>query len=391
MDTGTAAPYTSPVDPDQRSEPSPENANSLTWVEIDLDAIERNARALKQRTEAALMAVVKANAYGHGAVESARAALLGGASWLGVARAEEALQLRAAGIIEPVLLLSPPPPGRLSELIAQRISLTLDQMEQLDRAAAAVQTAGGQAAIHLKVDTGMSRLGAAPGTLMPLLNRLAEEPGLTFEGFFTHFARADEADPGPVDVQLARFEEALTAVKQHGSRPRFVHAANSAATLTRPESHFDLVRCGIALYGLHPSEACRLPSDFRPALQWKAQLVRVAVLPAGTGVSYGHEYVTRADERIGTMPVGYADGLRRSAANRALVGGTEFPVVGRVCMDLSMLQLDGAPEAKSGDQVVLIGRQGEAEISAEEVARRWGTINYEVTCAIGARVPRVYR
>jgi alanine racemase len=167
------------------------------------------------------------------------------------------------------------------------------------------------------------------------------------------------------------------------------HAANSAATLTLPEAHFDMVRVGIALYGLQPSKEWSLPGEFKPALQWKSQLTRVRTLPAGTGVSYGHEYLTEKDERIGTIPVGYGDGFRRMEGNRVLVGGASAPVVGRVCMDLSMLQLDLIPGAEVGDEVVLIGGQGSNTISAEQVADHWGTINYEVTCSIARRVPRI--
>lgn len=363
----------------------------LTWVEIDLSAIEANARALIRHASGAnLMAVVKANAYGHGAVEAAQAALRGGASWLGVARASEAIQLREAGIAASMLVLSPAPPARLGELLTQTVSLSVGDLDQLEQVAAAARAAARPARLHLKIDTGMSRLGASFDQLGALADRLAADEHLSFEGLFTHFARADESVREPVDVQLARFHGAIAALAARGANPKLIHAANSAATLTRPEAHFNLVRCGIALYGLQPSEQCPLPSGFKPALQWKAQLVRVRALPPGSGVSYGHEYVTRSIERIGTMPVGYADGLRRLDGNQVLIRGTLVPVVGRVCMDLSMLQLDGAAEAQSGDEVVLIGQQADQQITAEQVARRWGTINYEVSCAIGARVPRIY-
>jgi alanine racemase len=169
-----------------------------------------------------------------------------------------------------------------------------------------------------------------------------------------------------------------------------VHAANSAASLTRPSAYFNLVRAGIAIYGLHPSPQCPLPTDFRPALQWKTVLSQVKNLPPGRGVSYGHIYTTQADERIGTLPVGYADGMRRTSGNLALVGGKRVPVIGRVCMDQMMVQLNGVSDAKAGDEVVLIGKQGEESLFAEEVAGNWGTINYEVTCGLAARVPRLY-
>lgn len=382
MDIRTGASYTSLVDPLQQHS---------TWAEIDLSAIENNARSLKQLTTAQLMAVVKADAYGHGAVQSARAAIRGGATWLGVARADEALALREAGIEAAILLLGPPPAGRLQELIDHGISITLGDMAQLEQIEASAQAAGHPAKVHLKLDTGMSRVGFPPERAESLAERLSSSGDLSFEGLFTHFAKADEPDRSTTEMQLRRFGRALAVVESRGMRPPLVHAANSAATLRYPESHFDLVRCGIALYGLHPSNDCQLPDPFRPALQWKAQLVRVSGLPPNTGVSYGHEYVTQSTERIGTVSVGYADGLRRVKGNRALVGGIEVPVVGRVCMDLCMLQLDRVPNAQRGDEVVLIGRQSGAQLTAEQVAQSWGTINYEVTCAIGARVPRLYR
>lgn len=381
MDSGTGAPYTSSVD---------SHPQHLTWVEVDLAAIEDNARVLKQITQAALMAVVKANAYGHGAVETSQAAIRGGASWLGVARPSEGLQLRKAGIETPILLLSPAPPEWLDELIGYDISLTVGEAIQIDQAAAASESAGRPAKAHLKLDTGMSRIGSRVADAVELARLLSEAKEVSFEGLFTHFARADEADPTPTDAQLKLFNEAVGALESEGLRPGLIHAANSAATISRPSSHFDLVRCGIALYGLHPSNTCRLTDDFSPALQWKAQLVRVRTLDPRTGVSYGHEYVTSKEERIGTMPVGYADGMRRMHGNQALVRGRRVPVVGRVCMDLSMLLLDAVPNAREGDEVVLIGRQDGQEIAAEEVARRWDTINYEVTCGIGPRVPRLF-
>jgi alanine racemase len=210
------------------------------------------------------------------------------------------------------------------------------------------------------------------------------------EGVLTHFARADESDPAPTIVQETCFNDVIERLTAAGLRPPVIHAANSAATLTRPSAHFDLVRVGIAMYGLHPSSECPLPAEFRPVLSWKSQLSQVAQLPAGQGISYGHDYVTTRTERIGTIPVGYGDGFRRVSGNVVLVGGQQVEVVGRVCMDQALVQLDSVPEAKVGDGVVLIGSQGESCISAEDVAERWGTITHEIVCGISSRVPRVY-
>ncbi len=361
-----------------------------TWVEIDLEAIRHHIAWFRAHSQAQVMAVVKANAYGHGMVPVARAALQAGATWCGVARIEEALLLRQAGIASPILTLGYLPPARLEEAITADISLTVWDEEQLNQIARAAERVGKDARLHLKVDTGMSRLGIQPEVASHLARRITRTRRVILEGLFTHFARADESDPATTDLQQQRFEEVLASLSRDGIRPSWVHASNSAASLTRPAAHYDLIRVGIAMYGLHPSPQCPLPSEFRPALTWKAVLSQVKVLPPGRGVSYGHTYVTSRWERIGTVPVGYADGFRRVKGNQVLVGGRCVPVVGRVCMDQIMVQLDEVPQARAGDEVVLIGRQGEAHLPAEEVAARWGTINYEVTCGIGGRVTRLY-
>jgi alanine racemase len=361
-----------------------------TWVEIDLNSIENNVRYIKTHTGVQVMAIVKANAYGHGAVPVAEAALRGGATWLGVARDQEALELRRSGLECPILLLGYTPTGRYDEMIANRISLTVWTDEQVRLAAASAMRCGEQARLHLKVDTGMSRLGVQPAGAAEMAHYLAKTDGVLFEGLFTHFARADEANPEPTLHQLSDFQGALKALEAAAVVPPFVHAANSAASLTLPKAAYNMVRLGIAMYGLNPSPDCPLPEDFLPALAWKTVLSQIKKLPPGRGVSYGHEYATTAQERVGAIPVGYADGLRRTHGNRALVAGVEAPVIGRVCMDQTMLQLDAAPEAQEGDEVVLIGEQKGRRITAEDLAQRWGTINYEVTCGISTRVPRIY-
>lgn len=361
-----------------------------TWAEVDLSVIAENVRKIRARVGVQVMAVVKANGYGHGAVAVAQAALKGGATWLAVARCEEALELRRADLDCPILLLGLLPPARIDEAIGQSISLTVWDADQLPGLAAAAQRVGETARLHLKVDTGMSRLGVQPLEAPDLARRLAATPGLLFEGLFTHFARADEPQVETTADQERLFFEALLVLESEGLRPPLVHAANSAAALTRPSAYLDMVRLGIAMYGLHPSAEAPCPEGVRPALAWKAVLSQVKTLPAGRGVSYGHVYVTSRAERIGAVPLGYADGFRRVNGNQVLVGGRRVPVVGRVCMDQFMVQLDSVPEAREGDEVVIIGEQGEERIAAEEVGARWGTINYEVVCGIGARVPRLY-
>jgi alanine racemase len=360
-----------------------------TWVEVDLSAIESNVRRLAELAGVRVMAVVKADGYGHGALPSARAALRGGAAWCGVARVEEALELRQGKIEAPILVLGWVPPDRLRELSAARISITVWDPAQIE-AAADVGRLGDPVRLHLKIDTGMSRLGALPERAVELARRIADRPELVFEGVFTHFARADEPSASTTDAQERTFRDVVVSLEGSGLRPRLAHAANSAAAIARPGAAFDMVRAGIAIYGLHPSSECLLPPSFRPALSWKTTLVQVKTLPPGRGVSYGHAYVTKRRERIGTVPVGYADGFRRTGGNVVLVEGHRAPVVGRVCMDQILVQLDDVPEAVEGSEAVLLGRQGEEAIPAEDIAQRWSTINYEVVCGIGRRVPRTY-
>ena len=360
------------------------------WAEIDLAAIDHNVRFFCAHTDARVMAVVKANAYGHGAVAVAQTALKAGALWCGVAQAEEALELRRAGLDCPILILGFAPDARLAELISLRVSLSVWEARQLEKAAAAAHEIGQAARVHLKIDTGMGRLGANPEHAVALARRLQCTDGVQFEGLLTHFARADERDLRPMVQQERCFNDVRNALEAGGFQAGLVHAANSAATLVRPESHFDMVRVGIAMYGLDPSADCPCPEKLRPVLTWKAQLAHVKAVPKGSGLSYGHEYITRGDEIIGTVTAGYADGYRRMGEKFALVNGQRVPVVGRVCMDQFLVRIDDVPNAVVGDEVVLLGEQGQARLSAEEIAERWGTINYDVACGIGARVPRIY-
>jgi alanine racemase len=223
-----------------------------------------------------------------------------------------------------------------------------------------------------------------------LANKLAGVEGLEFEGIFTHFARADEPNCKLTEVQESLFKRLIEELDTAGIVPPIVHASNSAAGMTRPSAFFNLIRTGISIYGLHPSTEWLLPASFQPALSWKTVLSQVKILPPGRGVSYGHTYMTHQEERIGTLPIGYADGFRRWEGNQVLISGKRVPVVGRVCMDQAMVRLDEVPEARAGDEVVLVGKQGDERITVEEIAQRWGTINYEVVCGIGPRVPRVY-
>ena len=361
-----------------------------TWLEIDLAAIRQNVSELRRISAVPVMAIVKANGYGHGMVEAGRAALQGGASWLGVARIEEALGLRAAGITQPILVLGYTAAQRCAEAVEHDIRLAVFDVDLAAAYASEAARLGRRLRVHAKFDSGMGRLGVFPEQGVLFVRRLMELPGLELEGAFTHFARADEPQADTTDWQLQRFQSLLSELGQAGLRPALVHAANSAAALYFPAARLDMVRSGIAIYGLDPSAEAPLPETFRPALTWKARLTGVKILPPRHGVGYAYRYTTRADERIGTVAVGYADGLRRRVGNYALVRGQQVPLAGGVCMDQIMLQLDEIPAACAGDEVVLIGRQGQAVIRAEDLGREWNTVNYDVVCGLQARVPRIY-
>lgn len=359
-------------------------------MEIDLDAIANNIQRLQKLTDVRVMAVVKANGYGHGLVPVSKKALEAGAAYCGVARVGEALELREAGLEGPVLVLGETPTSCFQKAVQAGVSLTVFAPEQIAELQRVNAGANGKAKVHLKIDTGMSRLGADLEDGFELLQALHQLDGVEVEGLFTHFARADEPQVDVTDRQVALFDELVSEVSSAGLRPPLVHAANSAAALTRPATRYDMVRPGIAIYGMAPSQAVSLPAGFRRALSWKARISQIRTLPPGTGVSYGHAYVTKRKERIGIVPVGYGDGYRREADNEVLIHGRRVPVRGRVCMDQLMVGLDEVPGAAVGDEVVLLGGQGDEIVDASGLARVWDTLNYEVTCGLGARVPRVY-
>lgn len=363
-----------------------------TWLEIDLGAIRHNINLLRQIIQRPLIAVVKGNAYGHGLFEVARAAQEAGCTWCAVARIEEGLALRQAGSTLNILVLGYTAPNRAAQAAAQNISLTVYDLDIARAYGAQARQVGHTLNVHAKFDSGMSRLGIFPEDGLAFLHQLAGIDHLAVQGMFTHFARADEAERTTTNWQNERFARLLDEVESAGLRPPIVHAANSAAALYFPRARYDMVRCGIAIYGLHPSDdAAPLPEGFRPALTWKAVLASVKTIPARQGVGYAHRYFTQKEERIGVAAVGYADGLRRRhGIHTVLVGGRRVPVIGGICMDQVLLQLDGVPEARLGDEVVLLGRQGQEVLSAEELGAAWGSINYDVVCSLSARMPRVY-
>jgi alanine racemase len=361
-----------------------------TWAEVDLEAIRGNVRALKP-AGSELMAVVKANAYGHGDVPVARAAVEAGATWLGAATIEEGLRLRAAGIDPPVLLLSEPPAEAAGEVLASDLTPTVYSETFGAALEAASGTTGRTVRVHLKVDTGMHRVGVDPEEAVALARRL-REGGTEIDGVWTHFARSEEVDDPTTAEQLKRFREVLDDLDREGIRPRYRHAANSGATIAWPDSHLDLVRVGIAMYGISPGPALDGRVALRPAMALRSRVAHVRRLAAGEAVSYGHRYRLAETSWIATVPIGYADGYHRALSNggHVLIGEKRRPVAGTVTMD--QITVDCGPDRVAvGDDVVLFGRQGDEEIRAEEVAAWADTIGYEVVCAVGPRVPREHR
>jgi alanine racemase len=363
-----------------------------TWLEVDLEAIAHNVRRVVDLVgpDVTVLAVLKADAYGHGAARSARTALNNGAGYIGVASINEGALLRHSGLTAPILVLGFTPAWQARELVLNKLSAAVFDLDVARALSNAAQGLNGQVRVHVKVDTGMGRLGLLPDQVLPFVQQLQTLPNLVLEGIFTHFSVAD-SDPAYTGCQVGRFREVLTALAEAGIEFPLVHAANSAAILTRPQSHFSMVRLGIAMYGLHPSPQVPCPPDFCPALAFKTQVAQVKTLPPGSFVSYGNTYQTKDKKRIAVIPVGYADGFRRAPRHwgEVLVRGQRAPIVGRVCMDQTMIDVTAIPDVRQGDEVVLIGEQGEERISAEDVAQRLGTINYEVVSEILARVPRV--
>lgn len=359
-----------------------------SWAEIDLDAIEHNARTLRALAPgAALCAVVKANAYGHGELEAAAAAIAGGAEILAVARVEEGQRLRAGGFEQPIWVLSEPAGDEYPAVVASRLEPTVYSV-------AAIRAAGeaGVPVVHLKVDTGMHRVGSAPDAALGLVEAVAGA-GLGLGSVWTHLAVADEPANPFTATQLDCFDRVVAEIEAAGFEVPLRHAANSAGTMIVPTSHYDVVRCGVALYGMAPSPALEGLAELRPALRWVSRVSHVKQLRPGDRVSYGLRTELSEPTVAATVPVGYADGYRRSlwrTPGLVLIGGKRRRVLGVVTMDQMVVDC-GADEVAVGDDVVLIGQQGEARVTADELAAALDTINYEITCGISERVGRVHR
>ncbi len=362
------------------------------WVEVDHEAIAHNVRALMAMSGPAtmFMAVVKADGYGHGHLECARAALRAGAQVLGVATVEEAVALREAGVVAPVHLLSEPPESAAPAVVRHSLVPALFTRDFALALSAAAVREQRPAEFHLKVDTGMNRIGVRAEEACEFVMALAGTPGLRMTGVFTHFATSEVLGDWDFETQTERFARALRAMRDEGVHTGVVHAANSGATILRPESRHDMVRCGIAIYGLHPGEDTRGRVDLRPAMSVKARVSRVQRVQLGEGVSYGMTWRAARPTDIATLPLGYADGVHRLLSNRmrVLIGGVSCQQVGRVCMDQLMVEVPQGHQVVRGDEAVIVGEQGGERITMDEVAQGAETIAYETACAFGMRMER---
>jgi alanine racemase len=364
------------------------------WAEIDLDAIVHNVAALKRHVgdRVAIMAVVKSNAYGHGAEPVARAALESGAAWLAVNRIGEGVALRQAGIGAPILVMGYSPAASAPAAVEGDLALTVTDLALAEALSATAGRAGKTVPVHVKVDTGMGRFGLAPEEVVDFARALGRLPGLTLQGLFTHFAVADQADKSYTRRQFATYSQVSASLEAAGIPVPVRHVANSAATLDLPEMHLDAVRVGIAMYGLRPSQEVEPAVALRPALALKSRVGQVRRLPAGSSISYGRTFITERPSTMALISCGYGDGYARLNSNRGvvLVRGRRAPIRGRVCMDQFVVEVPDSAGVLRNDEVVLIGQQGDDRLSAEEVASWAETINYEVTTQLLPRVPRLY-
>jgi alanine racemase len=361
-----------------------------TRVEVDTGAVSRNVRRLRELSSAEVCAVIKADGYGHGAVAVARAALAGGASWLAVALVEEGLTLRDAGIDAPILLLSEPPIAAIGALLAAQLTPTVYRAPFIAALDAAGHERGRPVVVHVKVDSGMGRVGIPPDQWRERLGQLAVSGGLNVEGLYTHLARADEPSVTTTADQLTTFARRVDDAEKIGLRPRLVHAANTAAALVHPAARHQLIRPGIGIYGLAPGgEVDAASHGLQPALSLVTEVAFAKRLTAGTPVSYGHRWRAPSDGWLATLPIGYADGVPRQLTNRAqvLLHGRRRPLVGTVTMDQVMIWCDD-DEPRVGDEVVLLGAQGDERIRVEEWAAAADTITYEIVTQLSARLPR---
>lgn len=371
-----------------------------TWAEVDADSLASNFKAIRSyvRPDCKFMAIVKADAYGHGAPFVASEFEKLGADYFGVSNIEEAVQLRNCGITRPILILGFTPPECAGEMIEKDITQTVMSLDYARFLSEEAKKAGGALRVHIKIDSGMSRIGFLyhggredDGSVDEIL-KVSKLPALDLEGIFTHFAVSDEPEKDFTKIQFGRFMEAIKKLSQNGLKFKLRHCCNSAGLLNFPEMQLDMVRPGIILYGLTPSVGMPVPIKLKPAMSLKTVVSQVKTLSKGTAVSYGMKYETSGDTRVATLPIGYADGFARSLSNSAdvLISGKRARIIGRVCMDQCMADVTGIPGVTKDTVVTVFGSDGGKTIPIEEVSGKMGTINYETACLIGKRVPRVF-
>lgn len=367
-----------------------------TWAEISLDAVKHNTKQYKGfiGESVKLMAVVKADGYGHGAVSVAQAALQAGADYLGVAILDEAIQLREAGITHPILILGYTPIRSIRQAILANVDLAVFTEDVLDEIINQSEQLHKTVSIHLKVDSGMSRIGVQTSDEAIYFARKAiASTNVILKGIFTHFAHADSEDPAYTLKQYSQFQSVISDLEFQNISIPLQHCCNSAGTMNYPEMHLDMVRVGIGLYGLYPDDSLKNHViQLQQAMTLKSKIASLKMIPKSQPISYGCTFMPSSDSLIATLPIGYADGLSRLLSNRGqfLLHGKKVPVTGRVCMDQTMIDVTSVTTCKQGDEVTIFGGNGEAFQSIDDIAKLMGTINYEVVCLIGKRVPRIY-
>ncbi len=365
------------------------------WAEVDLDKLAHNMREIRRVSKSKdIIAVIKADGYGHGALDIAPTLLANGATRIAVAVLNEAVELRRGGIEQPIMILGFTPPSLIDLLIRYDIEQTVYSYDLAKEISEAARKKNKTAKIHIALDTGMGRIGFLPDEeSLEEVYKISKLPSIIIEGLFSHFSSADEDDKEYTKAQLDKYNDFYEKLKEKGVNVSIRHIANSAAIIDLPESHFEAVRPGIILYGYYPSnEVLKEKINLKPVMSLKTNIVHIKKLPVGEYISYGRKFKTSRESIIATLPVGYADGYTRLLFDKAkvIVNGRFVPVIGRICMDQCMVDATDIPEVKLGDEVILMGQQGEMKFTADDIAELIGTINYEVTCMISKRVPRVY-
>ena len=361
---------------------------------VDHAALRWNLRQIREKVGSGIkiLSMVKANAYGHGAAAVARTLAGAGDDAFGVATLEEGVELRQAGIRAPILVLAGAYADQLEEFLAHSLIPVVHDLNTTKRLEKALQQRGSTLNVHLKIDTGMGRLGLVAAETAEWVGEVKKLKAIRIAGVFSHFSHAESVEGDYTRQQLDIFNRVVEQLRAENIRPPLVHLANSAATITLPAAYFDMVRPGIMLYGVYPSPAMASQIVLKPVLAWKTKILQLKKVPAGTSISYGQTFITKRESLIATLPIGYADGYPRLLSNRGevLIGGQRAAVAGRVCMDLTMIDVTDIRNVKQGDEVVLLGRQGDAEISADQIAAWANTISYEILTSISARVPRIH-